>query len=117
MDNSFDVRGFDYVKNAELGRIKQRRSAAGLPEGDPSSDTVGLALSGGGIRSATFNLGLLQAMNYYKFLPKVDYLSTVSGGGYVGSSLTWFMSRLGQDFPFLTTCKDQAAARVLRWLR
>ena len=117
MGNSVDVKGFDHVKNAELRRIKQRRSAAGLPEGDPGSDTVGLALSGGGIRSATFNLGLLQAMNYYKFLPKVDYLSTVSGGGYVGSSLTWFMSSLRKEFPFLTTCKDQAAARVLRWLR
>src|SRR6185369_470264 len=47
----------------------------------------GLAFSGGGIRSATFNLGVLQALAELGVLAKVDYLSTVSGGGYIGS---WF---------------------------
>lgn len=117
MSKSVDVKGFDNILHIEHRRIKTRRRKSGLPEGCPDKDSVGVALSGGGIRSATFNLGLLQAMNYYRFFPQVDYLSTVSGGGYIGSSLTWFMSRLGQDFPFLTTCKDQAAARVLHWLR
>jgi len=42
---------------------------------------VGLAFSGGGIRSATFNLGILQALARMKLLSKFDYLSTVSGGG------------------------------------
>ncbi len=117
MGKHVDVKSFEDVLKAEHERIKIRRNISGLPEGNPDQDSVGLALSGGGIRSATFNLGLLQAMNYYKFLPKVDYLSTVSGGGYIGSSLTWFMSRLGKEFPFLTTCNDSASARVLRWLR
>lgn len=54
---------------------------------------TGLALSGGGIRSASFCLGVLQALVAGKVLPKIDYLSTVSGGGYIGSSLTWFLSR------------------------
>jgi hypothetical protein len=59
------------------------------PSGEPwvssrSDDLVGLALSGGGIRSATFNLGLLQGLHYMNLLPHVDYLSTVSGGGYIG---------------------------------
>ena len=49
---------------------------------------AGLALSGGGIRSATFNLGLLQALADQGVLAQVDYLSTVSGGGYIGASLT-----------------------------
>jgi len=49
---------------------------------------VGLALSGGGIRSATFNLGLLQSLAKNKVLQYCDYLSTVSGGGYIGSCLT-----------------------------
>jgi hypothetical protein len=52
-------------------------------------DLVGLAFSGGGIRSATFNLGILQALADLRLLPRVDYLSTVSGGGYIGS---WFVS-------------------------
>ena len=42
---------------------------------------VGLAFSGGGIRSATFNLGVLQALARLDLLHRVDYLSTVSGGG------------------------------------
>lgn len=50
-------------------------------------DTLGLALSGGGIRSAAFCLGVLQAMARGGWLRHVDYLSTVSGGGYIGSFL------------------------------
>ena len=53
---------------------------------------VGVALSGGGIRSATFNLGLLQAINQAEMLDKVDYLSTVSGGGYIGTCMTTLMN-------------------------
>ncbi len=49
---------------------------------------VGLALSGGGIRSATFNLGLLQTLDKRGILRYCDYLSTVSGGGYIGSCLS-----------------------------
>jgi hypothetical protein len=47
----------------------------------------GIAFSGGGIRSATFNLGVLQGLANKRLLPYVDYLSTVSGGGYIGSWL------------------------------
>ncbi|MEL6104891.1 MAG: GMC oxidoreductase [Planctomycetota bacterium] len=50
-------------------------------------DVTGLAISGGGIRSATFSLGILQAMAAGKWLRRVDFLSTVSGGGYIGSFL------------------------------
>lgn len=48
----------------------------------------GIAFSGGGIRSATFNLGVLQGLARLKLLTEFDYLSTVSGGGYIGSWLT-----------------------------
>ncbi|HEY5958159.1 MAG TPA: patatin-like phospholipase family protein, partial [Polyangiaceae bacterium] len=51
-------------------------------------DYFGVALSGGGIRSATFNLGLLQALAEKDVLRHVDYLSTVSGGGYIGAFWT-----------------------------
>ena len=53
-----------------------------------TANLVGLALSGGGIRSAAFCLGALQALDAAKVLERVDYLSTVSGGGYIGCSLT-----------------------------
>ncbi|MEM8913446.1 MAG: hypothetical protein AAGC97_16895 [Planctomycetota bacterium] len=50
-------------------------------------DAMGLALSGGGIRSAAFCLGVIQAMAKADWLRHVDFLSTVSGGGYTGSFL------------------------------
>ncbi|HEY6376780.1 MAG TPA: hypothetical protein VIX90_14760, partial [Edaphobacter sp.] len=43
----------------------------------------GICFSGGGIRSATFNLGVLQGLAVLKKLNCFDYLSTVSGGGYI----------------------------------
>ncbi|RLA16344.1 MAG: hypothetical protein DRQ60_04670 [Gammaproteobacteria bacterium] len=58
----------------------------------PKKPWIGLALSGGGIRSASFGLGVLQGLQKNESLDQVDYLSTVSGGGYIGSSLTWFYS-------------------------
>ncbi|HEV8580479.1 MAG TPA: patatin-like phospholipase family protein [Thermoanaerobaculia bacterium] len=50
-----------------------------------------LCFSGGGIRSATFGLGLLQGLARHRLLDRFDYLSTVSGGGYLGS---WFTAWL-----------------------
>lgn len=46
-----------------------------------------LCLSGGGIRSAAFALGILQALSAKRLLTGFHYLSTVSGGGYIGSWL------------------------------
>lgn len=53
---------------------------------------IGLTLSGGGIRSATFSLGVLQELAKRGLLPLADYLCTVSGGGYIGSCLSSLMS-------------------------
>ena len=61
---------------------------------------VGLALSGGGIRSASFCLGALQALDGADVLKNVDYLSTVSGGGYIGTSLSAAMTHSKGEFPF-----------------
>ena len=63
------------------------------------AQVVGLAHSGGGIRSAAFCLGVLQALDATKVLKQVDYLSTVSGGGYIGCSLTAALDA-DADFPF-----------------
>ncbi|GAA0355097.1 hypothetical protein GCM10009092_19210 [Bowmanella denitrificans] len=54
----------------------------------PRQGLIGLALSGGGIRSSTFNLGVMQAVQRAGLFPYMDYLSTVSGGGYIGTYLT-----------------------------
>ena len=52
-----------------------------------------LCLSGGGIRSATFALGVIEGMARHGLLAQFDYLSTVSGGGYTGSWLSAWIAR------------------------
>ena len=47
-----------------------------------------LCLSGGGIRSAIFSLGIIQGLARHGLMSGFDYLSTVSGGGYVGGWLS-----------------------------
>jgi hypothetical protein len=54
-----------------------------------------LCISGGGIRSATFGLGLIQGLAQKGLLDKFDYLSTVSGGGYIGSWLSGWIYHEG----------------------
>jgi len=56
-----------------------------------------LCFSGGGIRSATFGLGVLQGLARKELLDKFDFLSTVSGGGYLGSWLSAWIHRKGID--------------------
>ena len=109
---------YNEVLSAEHQFIKHRRRAAGLREREPNKDAIGLALSGGGIRSAIFNLGLLQAMERFGALQHVDYLSTVSGGGYIGASLTWLICKL-RKFPFAISSKegDNTSPKILRWIR
>ncbi|MDQ6995833.1 MAG: patatin-like phospholipase family protein [Mariprofundus sp.] len=60
---------------------------------DREKHLFGLAFSGGGIRSATFSLGVMQALAEKGWLNKIHYLSTVSGGSYIGSSLTWLLHK------------------------
>ncbi|RYF32213.1 MAG: patatin-like phospholipase family protein, partial [Comamonadaceae bacterium] len=65
--------------------VEQRRVA--LDGADDGHRPWGLALSGGGIRSATFCLGLVKALARNGQLLRFDIVSTVSGGGYIGSAL------------------------------
>src|SRR5712671_2257831 len=60
-------------------------------------DSPALCLSGGGIRSATFALGVLQGLAKVKVLPQFHYLSTVSGGGYIGGWLTAWLHHSRDD--------------------
>ena len=81
----------DKINEAEAGAVALRRQNrhSDAPAG---KNAVGLGLSGGGIRSATFCLGVTQVLAERGLLKDVDFLSTVSGGGYVGCFLT---TRLG----------------------
>ena len=81
------------VRERELDEILRRRQYAsqhGMIGEDPDREDVrkslvGLSLSGGGLRSGAFSLGVMQALYKRGVLPFIDYLSTVSGGGYAGA--------------------------------
>lgn len=61
-----------------------------------------LCLSGGGIRSAAFSLGVIQALAKQDLLQQFHYLSTVSGGGFTGGWLTaWLQRRAAAGDPFV----------------
>lgn len=79
--------------DTELGAIRKRRAQT---DGEVNN-LVGLACSGGGIRSATLCLGVVQALAKRGVLPRIDYLSTVSGGGYLGAFLSSFLNHPEHD--------------------
>ena len=101
--------------NKERDAVNMRR--AQLPEEyQAQAATIGLALSGGGIRSATFCLGVVRALAKNKLLIRFDYLSTVSGGGYLGAML----GRLYQKNNDPVAVQDALARDdtiLLAWLR
>lgn len=79
-------------------------------------DLVALCSSGGGIRSAVFNLGVLQGLSKLDLLPLFDYHSTVSGGGYLGGWwTTWRANNRGSLYPKPDShLVEHAAIRRLR---
>ena len=90
LDRSSDeeVKNINYhqVIEKEKEILKKRREELGLEKADQlDNNKFGIALSGGGIRSATINLGFLQTLNEFGILKRADYISTVSGGGYTGA--------------------------------
>ena len=101
-----------------LIRRRRRRIGNGSALRAP---VVGLALSGGGVRSATFNLGFLQALATHHVLRTVDYLSTVSGGGYIGAFLgrfyTRFINRPTGAIDHIEARLSDAASPEVSWLR
>lgn len=90
----------------------------------PQMDLKGLAISGGGIRSATFGLGVIQKLAALNQLNSFDYISTVSGGGYIGSWLVAWIQRNG-SVGNISKCLDPSHStdpmadevRPIRWLR
>jgi hypothetical protein len=88
----------------------------------PVNNVVGLAISGGGIRSATFALGVVQGLTQRGIFKQVDIVSTVSGGGYLGSFLSTYLNNVEPDCgpiidkaPFRPeVAEDSRAIRSLR---
>lgn len=91
------IHGRQETPFARNGTLQEREAALiaawhAVPGGQSA-----LCLSGGGIRSATFALGVLQALAQARLLFDFHYLSTVSGGGYIGNWLTAWRRRAGND--------------------
>src|SRR5919106_1805456 len=70
------LHGGDHVRSESVHRRHERAGHAAL------------CLSGGGVRSASFGLGVMQGLARAGILGRFDYLSTVSGGGYIGGWLS-----------------------------
>jgi hypothetical protein len=112
----------DAVMDAERAAIESRRARMRGDRDRTKCELTGVALSGGGIRSGSVALGALQGIEVAMQLDGsggidgIDYLSSVSGGGYVGCSLTNAMERAGGAFPFTEpkTYADTAAVRHIR---
>lgn len=107
-------------KHAPAGEEQQAQGTSAHSSAEQealSLDLAGLALSGGGIRSATFNLGILQGLAHLGLLRRFDYLSTVSGGGYIGAWLAAWIKREGKPLEVEKQLKpsreQQAEARRL----
>ena len=120
------------VCQEEIRHLKSRRKIE-------ESNLKGIALSGGGIRAASFSLGVIQSLAKHNKLEQFDYLSTVSGGGYLGGALSWLWSgkwkhstesnrdfgRASDDFPFGVDSRhsnddaemDKDQALLMRYLR
>lgn len=102
----------------ELEALRARRECAFArsQQADPQGlPRVGLALSGGGVRSATFAIGLVRGLAKGGLLNRLDYLSTVSGGGYAGSLLGRLIDRIGLEQAQKELADDRSA--VLDWVR
>ena len=116
---------FKDVFRSELGAIRDRHNKLGATKikqdnaaTDPTTalELTGITCSGGGIRSASFCLGVLQGLQSKKTLDRMDYLSTVSGGGYIGTTLTIGMSSHG-EFPFGRLDQESRETPEVRHLR
>jgi hypothetical protein len=104
------------LRDAEHAAIAARRHTNNLPP-PAQAPIVGVALSGGGIRSATFCLGLFQALARQKLVRKIDLLSTVSGGGYFGSFLGASFTREAANADTVEKELGDNQSWSVRWLR
>lgn len=93
-EDPFEIAYPRELREQEYRHVNARRNPNGGPSAQPPEKVVGFGLSGGGIRSATFSLGLFQGMAASPgILPRIDFLSTVSGGGYFGAFFGRLFSR------------------------
>lgn len=105
----------EMLNQCEHADLQARRKTLGLHKTETKDgrllNACGLALSGGGIRSATFCLGIVQVLARRRLLLDFDYLSTVSGGGYLGAFLSSYLGTGDPEAPG-TSADLEAEARL-----
>lgn len=87
--------GVDRTATEQIARDAEGQRQQAVRRRANGMQLTGIAFSGGGIRSATVCLGILQGLADLGLLKRFDYLSTVSGGGYIGSWLAAWIKREG----------------------
>ena len=97
------------VEEVESSMVRERREKAGVSQ---DRSAVGVAFSGGGIRSATQSLGFFQSLCQKGLDKYVDFMSTVSGGGYFGG----FLGRIYDTGQFKPDCLDNSKGHI-KYLR
>jgi hypothetical protein len=78
------------------GRLPEPLPSCLGPVEDPQEGKLGVCCSGGGIRSAAFSLGALQALQEAGELRKASYLAAVSGGSYIAAAIS-MVAKTGKD--------------------
>ena len=131
-DSDRNAAVYDEMRKAEKGYVNRRRQYLNEKHpnkpGQPAADYAGngLAFSGGGIRSACFNLGVAKGLYEKRLFKQIDYLSTVSGGGYIGSAISWFYQGRKKDdnrqggrrsFPFGDAKPIESQALDNHWVK
>jgi hypothetical protein len=121
-----------WMLEQELDQVEARRRKLGTSHASVGGGfytraaalrLTGLCFSGGGIRSATFNLGILQGLAELKLLRCFDYLSSVSGGGYIHQWLAAWTKRRSfeevekQLIPLPEDENPGSHPEPIRWLR
>jgi hypothetical protein len=125
-----------WLLERELEQVTKRRDKVGIKvevapdtptsnsyQRAASSGLMGLCFSGGGIRSASFNLGVLQGLAELNLLKCFDYLSSVSGGGYIHQWLAAWSMRCNFDevskqlIPLPEQDNPGTHPEPIRWLR
>lgn len=120
-DPAYDLKR---VLSLELDAIRQGRARRGNPPPTPgdsednpiagahAAQLTGLALSGTGVRSAVFHLGILQGLARLGLLRRFDYLSSSAGGGYIAGWLEAWIRREGLAKVEADLAQDAAAHGV-----
>lgn len=112
----------DAMNAKEVSLLAARRAGAPDDSATEIHDAIGLAISGGGIRSAIFALGVTEVLARKGVLKDIDVMSTVSGGGYLGSFISSVLNdndaQVGlqpDKKPF--AAEAQVESKAIRYLR